>query len=63
MKKGKKKKALKEFKLYIIRDNKAVIVKDSLIVYLFTCSPLGRSVKPALCPSSLECLKLSGPLA
>lgn len=61
--KKKRKRTLKEFKFYIICDNKAVIVKDPLIVYLFTCSPLGRSVKPALCPSALECLKLSMPLS
>lgn len=62
-KEKRKRKTLKEFQLYIIRDNKAVIVKDSLIVYLFTCSLLGRTVKPALCPSALECSKLSVPLS
>lgn len=49
-------------KPHLPRDDKAVTGKGSLILYLFTCSPLHRSVTLALCLSTLECLKLSRPL-
>lgn len=44
---------------HIICDNKVTEGCTNLFIHLF---PIYRSVKLALCPSTLECLKLSRPL-